>query len=82
VSSNSVWLETRCVLMERVTVSSSSTSIVQGFLQDCISSIFANTPISTYKKEPFLLTLWEKRKERHRSSIWNMKSIKIWWKTK
>jgi hypothetical protein len=48
VSSNSVWLETRCVLMERVTISSSSTSIVQGFLQDCISSIFANTPISTY----------------------------------
>jgi hypothetical protein len=62
VSSNSVWLETRCVLMERVTVSSSSTSIVQGFLQDCISSIFANTPISTYKKRAFSVNIVRKKK--------------------
>lgn len=48
VSSNSVGLETRAILVQRITISSSSTSIVQGLLQYGITSILANAPSGTY----------------------------------
>ena len=48
VGPNGVGLETRPVLVERITVSTSSTSIVQGFLQDRVASILANAPCSTF----------------------------------
>lgn len=44
VGPHGVGLETRTVLMERVTVSTSSTSIVQCFLQDRVASILTNAP--------------------------------------
>lgn len=48
VGPNGVGLETRPVLAERVIFSTSSTSIVQGFLQDRVASILANAPCSTF----------------------------------